>query len=639
MAAKVKGTLASFWDTICRKKTITDDFHDTPLKKCLSTFDMTLLGVGQMVGAGIYVLTGTVVRDLAGPAAILSYMFAGIASILSALCYAEFGARVPKAGSAYSYTYIAIGEVWAFVIGWNIVLEHLLGSASVARAWSGAIDSLFSGGIRKYTLEHVGYLAHGSQWISEYPDFLAMAITILIFLVITTGAKFTVHLNTVFTIFNCVVILFLVCAGFAFADGRNWSEHGGFFPYGFGGSLAGAATCFYAYIGFEGIAVSGEEAKNPEKSIPIATITSLAIVSLIYILATTALTLIVPYTQVDPSAAFPMAFATRGITWAKYIVGIGTLFGITTSLLGCAYSLPRAVYAMAQDGLLFRCLAYVYPRFQTPVLAIAVFGTIAAIMALLFEITTLVEFMSIGTLTAYTIVSASVIILRYLPVYKCQFQLKPEDDVISTAAESTSMTEESSIIKKSKSHDDFGHLKQKLRAFPILNKFEPGNAVMLATFLLIVSIICLNATLIFAFEYWSTGSWWAILLIIIFVAMVVTCYLVMVAHEKNDAFMTFQIPLVPLIPALSIACNTALMMKLGPLTWIRLVIWMAVGFVLYFCYGMRHSVEGRTGTSYGPMVTYGGEADLSRGTLEHLEEEVVQQQPVNKDPPPTYGNL
>ncbi|WAR13678.1 CTR4-like protein [Mya arenaria] len=593
--SRILGSFVSFWGTVNRKKTITDNFHETPLKKCLSTFDMTLLGVGQM-----------------------------------------FGARVPKAGSAYSYTYIAIGELWAFLIGWNIVLEHILGSASVARAWSGAIDSLFDGAIRKGTLESIGYLSHDSPWISDYPDFIAMTITILIFLVIASGAKFTVHFNTVFTMINCLVILFLICAGFAFADGRTWSEHGGFFPYGFGGSLAGAATCFYAYIGFEGIAVSGEEAKDPEKSIPIATVTSLLIVSFIYVLATTALTLIVPYTDIDPSAAFPMAFAERGITWAKYLVGIGTLFGITTSLLGSAYSLPRAVYAMAQDGLLFKSLAYVHPRFQTPVVAIAVFGAVSALMAFLFEITTLVEFMSIGTLTAYTIVSACVIVLRYLPVYKCQFKLKPEDDVINP--ESTSIGEESSIIKKSKSQDEFGRLKQNLKAFPILNKFEPGNAVMLATFLLIVSIICLNATVIFGYEYVSGGSWWAILLIIIFAAMVIVCYLAMVAHEKNDAFLTFQIPLVPLIPALSIACNTALMMKLGPLTWLRLGIWLLIGFVLYFTYGLWNSVEGRS-TNYGPMVTYEGEADISRGTLARLDEEVVQQQPINKDQQPTYGNM
>ena len=458
---------------------------------------------------------------------------------MSALCYAEFGARVPKAGSAYAYTYVAIGELWGFIVGWNCVLEHLLGAASVARAWSGAIDSLFNGAIKNSTLTNVGYLSHSSQWVSEYPDFIAFTITIIMFIVIATGAKFTVNFNSVFTAVNCAVILFLICAGFAFADSRNWSQRGGFFPFGFGGTMAGAATCFYAFIGFEGIAVSGEEAKEPEKSIPVATVTSLVIVTFLYVLATTALTLIVPYYYVDPSAAFPAAFAARSVTWAKYVVGIGTLFGITTSLLGSAYSLPRAVYAMSQDGLLFKSLSYVHPRLQTPVVGIAIFGTIAALMALFFEITTLVEFMSIGTLTAYTIVSACVIILRYLPVYKCQFKLKPEEE--TQHPESTSPTEESSIIRKSKSQDDFGRLKHRLRDMPILNKFEPGNAVLLATFLLFLGIICFNSILIFGYSYLSSGTWWAIIVAILSAALVVCCYLVMVAHEKNDAFVTFQV--------------------------------------------------------------------------------------------------
>lgn len=636
MADKVKEVGERLWATVNRKKTITEDFHETPLKKCLNTFDMTLLGIGQMIGAGIYVLTGTVVRDLAGPSAILSYLFAGIAAILSALCYAEFGARVPKAGSAYAYTYVAIGELWGFVIGWNIVLEHLLGAASVARAWSGALDSLFNGAIKNSTLQTVGYLSHGSAWVSDYPDFIAFTITVLMFLLIATGAKFTVHVNTVFTVFNTVVILFLICAGFAFAEGENWSKNGGFFPYGFGGSLAGAATCFYAYIGFEGIAVSGEEAKEPEKSIPVATVTSLVVVTFIYILATTALTLLVPYYDVDPSAAFPVAFATRGINWAKYVVGIGTLFGITTSLLGSAYALPRAVYAMAQDGLLFKGLAYVYPRFQTPVVAIFIFGLLSAFMALFFEITTLVEFMSIGTLTAYTMVSACVIVLRYLPVYKCQFKLKPEEEAAEAPEVTSSPTEESSIISRSKSQDDFGRLKQNLRSIPLLKSFEPGNAVMIATFLLFLGIVCLNATLIFGYPYLSDGAWWAIILVILFAALVVMCYLVMVAHEKNDAFLTFQIPLVPLIPALSIMCNIALMMKLSYLTWIRLVIWMVVGLILYFAYGMHNSRE-KTSSSYDHMVTYEGEADISSNTLTKLDEELVHQQPQRKDE--TFGGL
>lgn len=537
--------MTSLWLAINRKKTVTDDFHDTPLKRCLNTFDITLLGIGHMIGAGIYVLSGTVVKDLAGPSAVLSFLFAGFAAILSALCYAEFGARVPKAGSAYSYTYVTLGELWGFIIGWNIVLEHLLGASAVARAFSGSLDSVFNGAIRNSTLSSIGYLSKDSQWLSEYPDFIAFFATIIVFVIVATGTKFTMNFNNVFTVLNMTVIVFLICVGFYFADIKNWENpaSGGFFPNGFSGCLSGAATCFFAYIGFEGIATAGEEAKNPERSIPISTITSLGVVTFLYVMVTAALTLMIPYYEVDPTAAYPMAFAARSAEWAKYIVAIGTLFGITTSLLGSAFSLPRTIYAMASDGLLFGIFAYIYPRTQTPIWGIFTFGMVSALMAFLFEIETLVEFMSIGTLMAYTIVGASVIVLRYLPVDKCQFKLKPEEEEVEIRPGAGTPTEESSIIKKSKSHDDFGRLKEKLKSIPLLRSFQPGNASLLATFFIVVFIVCFCSLLVFGFSYLQTGTWWAILLVILFGIGIIVCFLVMVAHEKNDAFTTFSVSL------------------------------------------------------------------------------------------------
>ncbi|XP_071116247.1 cationic amino acid transporter 4-like [Haliotis cracherodii] len=622
--------LQRFIGRITRTKTINDDFHETSLRRCLNTFDITMLGIGHMIGAGIYVLTGTVVHNKAGPSAVLSYLFAGVAALLSALCYAEFGARVPKAGSAYSYTYVTVGEVWGFVIGWNVVLEHLIGAAAVARAWSGSIDSLFDGAIRNSTIATIGYMGKGNDWISDYPDFLAWAITIVVFIIVGTGAKFSIHFNSTFTILNGIVIAFIICAGFYYADIDNWTNtnRGGFFPFGFGGTLGGAASCFFAYIGFEGIAVSGEEARHPEKSIPVATAIALAVVTVLYMLVSISLTLMVPFDQTDPTAAFPMAFAYNGATWAKYIVAIGTLFGITTSLLGGAFSLPRSVYAMADDGLLFSIFARVHPRSQTPVWSIAVFGFLAALGALLFEIETLVEFMSIGTLLAYTIVAASIIILRYQPVTKCQFKLKPEEG----PQEEDAMSEKSIIMKKSKSHDDFGKLRSSLKELPILRGFEPGSCVTMATVLMGVLITCLCVTCIYGFPYLTGATWWIIVLIILFVGGIVFFYLVIIAHEQNDAFMTFQIPLVPLLPSLSMCFNVALMFSLSYLTWIRLAIWMAVGLVVYFAYGMHNSRENKSETGYGPMVEYTGDAALGAGTsITRLDEEIKEQQPPRRD--------
>ncbi|KAK7093606.1 hypothetical protein V1264_007327 [Littorina saxatilis] len=533
-----------------RVKTIPEDMHETSLRRCLNTFDMTLLGIGHMIGAGIYVLTGTVVRKKAGASAVLSYMFAGVTALFSALCYAEFGARVPKAGSAYSYTYVTIGEIWGFTIGWNIILEHMIGTASVARAWSGAVDSVFNGAIRNGTLAHIGYISHDNPWVSDYPDFLATAITIVVFMVVGSGAKASIHFNSAFTLLNGLVILFIVCAGFSYTNSAYWtdSQYGGFFPFGFGGTLGGAASCFFAFIGFEGIAVSSEEAKNPEKSVPIATIISLVVVTVIYMTVTSALTLMVPFYEVSLTAAFPDAFMSVGLEWAKYFVAIGTLLGITSSLLGSAYSLPRCVYAMAEDGLFFSFLARVHPKTQTPLWAIAVFGGLSGLMALLFEIDTLVEFMSIGTLFAYTIVAASIIILRYLPVDRCQFQLKPEEGTAGaqpTSSEQDTVSEETSekaaIVKKSKSHDDFGKLRQNLREMPVLKRFDPGNGVIWAVVVLGVLLAGMSALLVYGFGYLREGAWWSIALLVVLFILVVFFYMVIVAHEQNNAFVTFQV--------------------------------------------------------------------------------------------------
>ncbi|BFZ22946.1 hypothetical protein BsWGS_25985 [Bradybaena similaris] len=641
---------------ITRVKTIPEDMQETPLNRCLNTFDITLLGIGHMIGAGIYVLTGTVVREKAGPSTVLSFLFAGVAAFLSALCYAEFGARIPKAGSAYSYTYVTIGELWGFLIGWNVILEHVIGAASVSRAWSGALDAIFNQAIRNGTITEIGRLSHDNEWVSEYPDLVATGITIIAFTIIGFGAKISINFNSVFTVLNAFVLLFIIITGFTFANPSLWSisgGYGGFFPYGFGGTLSGAATCFFAYIGFEGIAVAGEEVRNPEKSIPMATALSLMTVTCLYLLASASLTLMIPFYDTNTSAAFPFAFDEVGAHWAKYIVAIGTLLGITTSLLGSAFSCPRSVYAMAEDGLLFHILAYIHPRTQTPIFAVIIFGALAAIMALLFEITTLVEFISIGTLFGYTIVAASIIILRYQPVSKCQFKLKPEEQIEGTTVTTTSETpvvtatevtplsksdpttpvksEKSSMLPKSKSHDDFGRLRQNLRQVPILRRFEPGDGVKSAVVLMGIFMVGLWLVVLEATEQLQQATWWAVLLVVVFSVLIVIFYLVIVAHEKNDAFLTFQIPLVPLLPSLSMLVNIALMLSLTKLTWLRLVIWITVGLVVYFVYGIHYSRENRKTQGYGPMVEYTGDASLPENTISGLSKQIKELQPPRKE--------
>lgn len=328
MAACVRGCAPAvrLCHRLNRLKTLDDDIMATSLKRCLSTVDLAMLGVGGMVGSGLYVLTGTVAKDTAGPAVIFSFLIAGIASLLAALCYAEFGARVPKTGSAYMFTYVSMGEIWAFLIGWNVVLEYMIGGAAVARAWSGYLDSMFNHAIQNYTETHI------MQWdvpfFAHYPDLLAAGILLVATVFISFGVQVSSWLNHIFSTISIIVIVFILVFGFMLADPINWSQkEGGFAPFGVSGVLAGTATCFYAFVGFDVIAASSEEARNPQRAIPIATAISLAMAATAYILVSTVLTLMVPWHTLDPNSALSDAFFRRGYSWAGIVVAIGSICG------------------------------------------------------------------------------------------------------------------------------------------------------------------------------------------------------------------------------------------------------------------------------------------------------------------------
>lgn len=460
-----------------------------------------------MVGAGIYVLTGTVAKETAGPAIVISFILAAMASILAALCYAEFGTRVPKAGSAYIYTYVSIGEFWAFVIGWNILLEHMLGAASVARAWSGYIDSMLDGYIANVTMNLTGELHE--QLLAKYPDFLAFFVCIGYAAALGTGVKTTAVLNGILTMVNITVITMVIAVGFWYANSKNWTEvEGGFFPYGFGGVIAGAASCFYAFVGFDSIATCSEEARNPSVSIPLATMLSLCLVTVAYVLVSAALTLMIPYYDINPAAALPDAFGMLDIPWAKYAISAGALCGMTTTLLGSLFGLPRCLYAMASDGLIFSCFGKVNATTQVPLLNLIFAGFCSALLALLFDLEKLVEFMSIGTLLAYTIVSASVIILRYRPSppndVKPIILDSPDDDDRSSQSSIASISATSECIEIALT----GRLRPQYRWLEVIvGRCKPGSAVSYAVFLYTAMCIAVCMHLQVYWNNLSNGDW------------------------------------------------------------------------------------------------------------------------------------
>ena len=383
----------------------TEQPGESTLKRTLGPISITAMGIGAIVGTGIFVLTGVAAAKYAGPGLILSFVLAAIVSGLAALCYSEFASTVPIAGSAYTYSYATLGELVAWIIGWDLILEYAVGAAAVSIGWSGYVTDLIKSAFG-ITLPKALTISPFSGGIINLPAFL---IILLLTLLLIVGTSETSRFNNVIVGIKLAVILFFIVVGFGHVNPANWSP---FLPFGPGGIFRGAAIIFFAYIGFDQVSTSAEEARNPAKDLPLGILLSLGVCTLLYIVVTAILTGIVSYTQLNVASPVSHALLLIGLKGSASIISVGAICGLTTVLLVLLYGQSRIFFSMARDGLLPTMFSHVHPRFRTPYLSSLLIGIVVALIAGLTPIDVVAELTNIGTLAAFVLVSAAILIMR-----------------------------------------------------------------------------------------------------------------------------------------------------------------------------------------------------------------------------------
>ena len=408
------------------------------LRRVLGPWSLSSLGIGCVIGAGIFVITGYAAHYKAGPALIISFVMAGLACIFSALCYAEFASMAPVAGSAYTYAYVTLGEMFAWIIGWDLVLEYTVASATVAHGWSKYFQNFI--GIFGLSVPHAvsnapfefdpakgGFAATGT-WF----DLPALIIVAILTIVLVIGIRESARFNNAMVVVKVAIVLMVIGVGVFFIKTANWQP---FAPFGWAGlsifgkpiwgqtgadgapvgMLAGAAMIFFAYIGFDSVSTHAEEARNPRRDVPFGIITSLLICTVLYIAVTMVLTGMVPYGEIDVDAPVAKAFERVGLGWAQFIISLGAVAGITSVMLVLMLSQPRVLLAMARDGLLPESFfGAIHPRFRTPWKSTILTGIMVGALASFIPLGILAELVNIGTLLAFVIVCLAVLVMRYI---------------------------------------------------------------------------------------------------------------------------------------------------------------------------------------------------------------------------------
>lgn len=423
--------------SIWRKKPLAAyeaDMKKSELKRVLTRWSLTSLGIGAVIGGGVFVLTGIAANEWAGPALALAFVMAGIACAFAALCYAEFASILPVEGSAYAYSYGTVGEIFAWLIGWNLILEYMMGATTVAVSWSGYFEKLLNlVGIYPpvwlmndpvTAQEKAEKLRAAGQAIPDFTfavNLPAFLIVWCVTYVLVKGIKEAASTNNAIVILKVATVIFVIIAGSFFVDVANWTpfipapviDEGGQQHYGFSGIVTAAGIVFFAYIGFDAVSTQAGEAINPKKDVPFAIIASLVICTVLYILVSLVLTGMVKYDAMDLKAPVAQAFADQGLTWAVYLITIAAIAGLTSVMLVMMLGQTRIFLGMAKDGLLPKNLfASIHPTFKTPWKSTILVGGIVSVVAALTPIDKVSELCSSGTLLAFAMICGAVWLLR-----------------------------------------------------------------------------------------------------------------------------------------------------------------------------------------------------------------------------------
>lgn len=382
--------------------------RNSGLARNLGAMDLTFLGIGAIIGTGIFVLTGTGALT-AGPGLIVSFILSAIACGLAALAYAEFASTIPVSGSVYTYTYATMGEIFAWIIGWNLILEYGLASSAVAAGWSGYFQSLLAGfNIHVPTaLSAAPGAVEGAKTYFNLPAFLILfAITALL----SMGIKETKRVNNIMVVIKLAVVVLFIVVGVGYVEPTNWAP---FTPFGWGGVFSGAAIVFFAYIGFDAVTSAAEEVRDPQKNLPRGIIGSLAVCTVLYVIVAAIMTGIVPYQQFE-GIDHPVSLAIQmaGQNWVAGFIDLGAILGITTVILVMTYGMVRLAFAISRDGMFPKVFSEVHPKYQTPFKATWMIGLGSSLVAGFVPLDVIANLVNMGTLAAFVLISVAVLILR-----------------------------------------------------------------------------------------------------------------------------------------------------------------------------------------------------------------------------------